>query len=118
MSDQRVLSSDTQRSAQPTTPGSAFGPPSWLTIRSRRDATAEQQPAATSATPATRSPVGPTTNTASSPAEHAALLATTGLFAGLDRVTLAKLAAHVEPVSVSANAKSSGQGEPPMGCTW
>jgi anion transporter len=44
--------------------------------------------------------------------EHADLLAQAKLFAGLDRVTLAKLAARLESVSVPGGAEVFRQGEP------
>jgi CRP-like cAMP-binding protein len=45
-------------------------------------------------------------------AEHAALLARVDLFAGLARVTLAKLAAHLVPVRLASGAELFRQGEP------
>ena len=45
-------------------------------------------------------------------AEHAALLARVDLFAGLTRVTLAKLAAHLVPVRLASGAELFRQGEP------
>ncbi len=44
--------------------------------------------------------------------EYADVLAGVDLFAGLDRVTLAKLAAHLEPVAVNAGTPVFGQGDP------
>jgi CRP-like cAMP-binding protein len=44
--------------------------------------------------------------------EYADLLASVDLFAGLDRVTLAKLAAHLEPVLVDPGAAVFRQGDP------
>jgi len=44
--------------------------------------------------------------------EYADVLASVDLFAGLDRVTLAKLAAHLEPVSVDPGAAVFRQGDP------
>jgi anion transporter len=44
--------------------------------------------------------------------EHAELLAKVKLFAGIDRVTLAKLAAHLESVSVPGGADLFRQGDP------
>jgi hypothetical protein len=43
-------------------------------------------------------------------AEHAALLAQVDLFAGLTRVTLAKLAAHLVPVKLPSGAELFHQG--------
>lgn len=43
--------------------------------------------------------------------EHAALLARVELFTGLDRVTLAKLAAYLEPVAVGDGATLFSQGD-------
>jgi di/tricarboxylate transporter len=48
----------------------------------------------------------------SSIAEHAALLARVDLFAGLSRLTLAKLAAHLVPVELAAGAELFRQGAP------
>ncbi|HEY1265969.1 MAG TPA: cyclic nucleotide-binding domain-containing protein, partial [Candidatus Binatia bacterium] len=48
----------------------------------------------------------------SSIAEHAALLARVDLFAGLHRLTLAKLAAHLVPVELAAGEELFRQGEP------
>jgi Cyclic nucleotide-binding domain len=45
-------------------------------------------------------------------AEHAALLARVDLFAGLARVTLAKLAAHLVPVRLASGDEVFRQGEP------
>jgi divalent anion:Na+ symporter, DASS family len=44
--------------------------------------------------------------------EYAEVLASVDLFAGLDRVTLAKLAAHLEPVPVDPGAAVFRQGDP------
>src|SRR4029450_11550617 len=44
--------------------------------------------------------------------EYADVLASVDLFAGLDRVTLAKLAAPLEPVSVDPGAAVFRQGDP------
>src|SRR5262249_40597295 len=48
----------------------------------------------------------------SSIAAHAALLARVDLFAGLNRLTLAKLAAHLVPVELAAGERLFRQGEP------
>ena len=50
--------------------------------------------------------------------EHAELLSQVELFRGLDRVTLAKLVAHLEPLSLSAGDVLFRQGDPRTGCTW
>ena len=47
--------------------------------------------------------------------EHAELLSQVELFRGLDRVTLAKLVAHLEPLSLSAGDILFRQGDPPDG---
>jgi di/tricarboxylate transporter len=47
--------------------------------------------------------------------EHAELLSQVELFRGLDRVTLAKLAAHLEPLPVRAGEIVFRQGDPPEG---
>jgi CRP-like cAMP-binding protein len=47
--------------------------------------------------------------------EHAELLSQVELFRGLDRVTLAKLVAHLEPLSLSAGDVLFRQGDPPDG---
>ena len=44
--------------------------------------------------------------------EYAEVLARVDLFAGLDRVTLAKLAAHLEPMPIDAGAAVVRQGDP------
>ncbi len=46
-------------------------------------------------------------------AQHADLLRRVGLFAGLDRVTLAKLAAHLEPIPVEHGTVVFREGDPP-----
>jgi di/tricarboxylate transporter len=50
--------------------------------------------------------------TGTSDPDYADLLARVDLFAGLDRVTLAKLAAHLEPVPLKAGADVFRQGDP------
>lgn len=47
--------------------------------------------------------------------EHAELLSQVELFRGLDRVTLAKLVAHLEPVPTQAGEIVFNQGDPPDG---
>jgi hypothetical protein len=49
--------------------------------------------------------------------EHADLLAKARLFAGLDRVTLAKLAARLESVSVPGGAELFRLGDPASAAT-
>ena len=44
--------------------------------------------------------------------DHADLLAKIKLFAGIDRVTLAKLAAHLESLSVPSGTELFRQGDP------
>jgi di/tricarboxylate transporter/CRP-like cAMP-binding protein len=46
---------------------------------------------------------------------HAALLGRLEVFAGLDRMTLAKLAAHVEPVDIRGGQTLFEEGDPPDG---
>ncbi len=48
-------------------------------------------------------------------AEYAELLANLPLFAGLDRVRLAKVAAYLEPIAVRAGDTLCRQGDPPDG---
>jgi di/tricarboxylate transporter len=69
------------------------------------------------AEPAARRGAAPCRVRAADPpsSEHAALLATTALFAGLDRVTLARLAAHLEPIAVGAGDQLMRQGDPADG---
>jgi hypothetical protein len=50
--------------------------------------------------------------------EHAELLSQVELFRGLDRVTLAKLVAHLEPLALSAGDILFARAILPMGCTW
>jgi CRP-like cAMP-binding protein/di/tricarboxylate transporter len=47
--------------------------------------------------------------------EYADLLSRNALFRGLDRVTLAKLAAHIEPIRMSVGQTLFRQGDPPDG---
>ena len=54
----------------------------------------------------------PEVTTESSSAEHADLLARVELFAGLKRVTLAKLAAHLVPVPLTSGTELFRQGDP------
>src|SRR5262249_5883059 len=46
---------------------------------------------------------------------YADLLSRNALFRGLDRVTLAKLAAHIEPIRMSVGQTLFRQGDPPDG---
>lgn len=46
--------------------------------------------------------------------EHAKLLSSVDLFTGLDRVTLVKLAAHLEPVALPSGTTLFRQGDPGM----
>jgi hypothetical protein len=47
--------------------------------------------------------------------EHAELLSEVELFRGLDRITLAKLAAHLEPLALTAGEILLRQGDRPDG---